>query len=70
MPRSRQTGNAVVPLSRPHSDDKIRQTEDHLREHFDRDLSIDRLAERLGMGSRNFIRRFKRRPNIDGVLRA
>jgi len=59
MPRSRQTGYAVVPLSRPHADDKIRQTEEYLREHFDRGLSIDRLAERIGMGPRNFIRRFK-----------
>ena len=59
MPRGRQTGYAVVPLSRPHSDDKIRQTEEYLREHFDRDVSIDLLAERIGMGPRNFIRRFK-----------
>lgn len=59
MPRNRQTGYAVVPLSRPHSDDKIREAEDYLRQHFARDVSIDFLAERAGMGSRNFIRRFK-----------
>jgi transcriptional regulator GlxA family with amidase domain len=59
MPRSRQSGYSVVPLSRPHSDEKIRQTEDYLREHFDRDVSIEHLAERIGMGPRNFIRRFK-----------
>jgi transcriptional regulator GlxA family with amidase domain len=59
MPRGRQSGYSVVPLSRPHSDDKIRQTEDYLRENFDRDVSIEALAERAGMGARNFIRRFK-----------
>jgi transcriptional regulator GlxA family with amidase domain len=48
-----------VQLSRPHSDDKIRQTEEYLQQHFDGDISIDRLAERVGMGPRNFIRRFK-----------
>jgi transcriptional regulator GlxA family with amidase domain len=59
MPRSRQSGYSVLPLSRPHSDEKIRQAEEYLREHFDRDLSIEMLADRIGMGSRNFIRRFK-----------
>ena len=32
MPRSRQSGYSVVPLSRSHSDDKIRQIESHLQE--------------------------------------
>jgi transcriptional regulator GlxA family with amidase domain len=59
MPRTRQSGYAVVPLSPPHSDAKIRDTEDHLRTHFARDLSIERLAERVGMSPRTFIRRFK-----------
>jgi transcriptional regulator GlxA family with amidase domain len=59
MPRGRQSGYSVVQLSRPHSDDKIRKTEEYLQQHFDSDVSIDRLAERAGMGPRNFIRRFK-----------
>lgn len=59
MPRNRQSGYSVLPLSRPHSDDKIRQTEEHLQEHFDRDVSIEALADRIGMSPRNFIRRFK-----------
>jgi transcriptional regulator GlxA family with amidase domain len=59
MPRSRQSGYSMLPLSRQHSDDKIRQTEEYLRGHFDRDLSIDSLADRVGMGPRNFIRCFK-----------
>lgn len=59
MPRGLQSGYSVLPLSRPHSDDKIRQAEEYLRQHFDRAVSIDVLAERIGMSPRNFIRRFK-----------
>ena len=59
MPRGRQSGYSVVPLSRPHSDDNIRQTEEYLRENFDREVSIEILAGRVAMGPRNFIRRFK-----------
>ena len=59
MPRGRQSGYSMVQLSRPHSDEKIRQTEEYLQQHFDSDISIDHLAERAGMGPRNFIRRFK-----------
>jgi transcriptional regulator GlxA family with amidase domain len=60
MPRSRQSGYSVLPLSRPHSDERIRQAEEYLQGHFDRDVSIDTVAERAGMGPRNFIRRFKK----------
>jgi transcriptional regulator GlxA family with amidase domain len=59
MPRSRQSGYSVLPLSPPHSDDKIRQAEEYLQEHCSRDVSIEMLAGRIGMGPRNFIRRFK-----------
>src|SRR5581483_3695362 len=59
MPRSRQSGYSVVPLSRPHFDGKIRQAEEHLRANFDRDVPINALAEQAGMSARNFIRRFK-----------
>src|SRR5262249_34300190 len=59
MPRGRQSGYSVVQLSRPHSDEKIRDTEEYLQQHFDSDISIDSLAQRIGMGPRNFIRRFK-----------
>jgi transcriptional regulator GlxA family with amidase domain len=59
MPRSRQSGYSVLPLSRPHADEKVRQVEEYLQQHFDRDVSIGILAGRAGMGPRNFIRRFK-----------
>jgi transcriptional regulator GlxA family with amidase domain len=59
MPRGRQTGYSVLPLSRPHEDEPVRKAEEYLQQNFDRDLSIDRLATRIGMSPRNFIRRFK-----------
>jgi transcriptional regulator GlxA family with amidase domain len=59
MPRGRQSGYSVVPLSPPHSDEKIRRAEAYLQEHFARDVSIETLAELVAMGPRNFIRRFK-----------
>ncbi|MGZ5804667.1 MAG: GlxA family transcriptional regulator [Xanthobacteraceae bacterium] len=59
MPRQRQTGYSVLPLSPPHSDEKIRRVEEYVQQHLNGDVSIDTLADRAGMGPRNFIRRFK-----------
>ena len=46
MPRSRQSGYAVVPLSRPHADEKIRTAEEYLQKHFERGVPIEELADR------------------------
>jgi len=59
MPRARQSGYSMLPLSRPHSDEKIRAAEEYLQQNFTRPVSIDILANRIGMSPRNFIRRFK-----------
>jgi transcriptional regulator GlxA family with amidase domain len=59
MPRTRQSGYSVLPLSKPHGDEKIRAAEDYIHEHSAGDISIDDLAGRAGMSPRNFIRRFK-----------
>ena len=59
MPRSRQSGYSVAPLSRPHADAKIRQAEDYLQRHYARGVSASELAGRVGMSPRNLIRRFK-----------
>ncbi|HEX2114777.1 MAG TPA: helix-turn-helix domain-containing protein [Alphaproteobacteria bacterium] len=59
MPRSRQSGYSVLPLSRPHADEKIRTAEEYLQKHYNLDVSIKVLADKVGMGPRNFIRRFK-----------
>jgi transcriptional regulator GlxA family with amidase domain len=59
MPRHSQTGYAVLPLSPPHSDAKIREAETYLQKRFDRAVSLDQLARAVGMSPRNLIRRFK-----------
>lgn len=59
MPRTHQSGYAVLPLSRSHQDERIRQVESYMKQHFARDLSIERLASSVNMSARNFVRRFK-----------
>lgn len=59
MPRRHQSGYAVLPLSRPHSDDKIQAAESYIDEHFSRNLTIELLADRVNMTPRTFLRRFK-----------
>ena len=48
-----------APMARPHADEKIRQIQDFLHQHFEFDVPIDMLAARSGMSARNFNRRFK-----------
>jgi transcriptional regulator GlxA family with amidase domain len=60
MPRHLQTGYSVLPLSRPHTDDRIKQAENLLQGRFDRkDVSVELVAEQLAMSPRNLLRRFK-----------
>jgi transcriptional regulator GlxA family with amidase domain len=59
MPRTSQGGYAMVPMSRPHADDRIRGVEDYLQRHFAGPVSIESLAQRVGMSPRNLARRFK-----------
>lgn len=59
MPRMRQSGYGVLPLSRPHADAKIREIEEHLQQHFDRGLPAEALAAMAGMSLRTFHRRFQ-----------
>jgi transcriptional regulator GlxA family with amidase domain len=59
MPRPCQSGYAVLPLSRPHDDDKVRAAEAYLEQNYARDVSVEALARSLNMSPRNFMRRFK-----------
>jgi transcriptional regulator GlxA family with amidase domain len=59
MPRFYQSGYSILPVSRPHTDQKIRQAEEYLQANFSQALSIDELARHVGMSRRNFLRRFK-----------
>ncbi|MEQ1783286.1 MAG: helix-turn-helix domain-containing protein, partial [Hyphomonadaceae bacterium] len=59
MPRTHQSGYAVLPLSPPHADDRIRTVEAFLQSHFSDSHSNDGLAAKAGMSERAFLRRFK-----------
>jgi transcriptional regulator GlxA family with amidase domain len=59
MPRTSQSGYAVLPLSRPHDDDKVRSAEAYMERNYARDICVEELARDLNMSPRNFIRRFK-----------
>lgn len=59
MPRTHQSGYAVLPLARAHDDDRIRAVETYMQESFREDICTDGLAERANMSERTFLRRFK-----------
>jgi transcriptional regulator GlxA family with amidase domain len=59
MPRSHQSGYGILPLSRPHTDERIRAAEEYMAENYARDLPVELLARHVAMSSRTFLRRFK-----------
>jgi transcriptional regulator GlxA family with amidase domain len=59
MPRTHQSGYAVLPLSPPHEDEKIRVIETFLAERFCQSHSTNDLAAQANMSVSTFIRRFK-----------
>lgn len=59
MPRTSQSGYAMLPLSPPHNDEAIRGAEHALQARFREEVSIDDLAQCAAMSPRNFLRRFK-----------
>jgi transcriptional regulator GlxA family with amidase domain len=58
-PRTWQASFSVPLLNQQHHDDRIRVAQDYLHEHFNETFTMDELAQRIGMSTRNFIRRFK-----------
>ena len=59
MPRICQSGYAVLPVSRPHEDGRIRSVEAWLQANFVHETSTQDLAERAGLGAKTFVRHFK-----------
>jgi transcriptional regulator GlxA family with amidase domain len=59
MPRIKQSGYAMLPLSRPHDDDRIRLVEMYLQANYRAAVSTQALADQAGLGQRTFVRRFK-----------
>ncbi len=58
-PRTWQASFSAPLLNQQHHDAKIRQAQDYLHEYFSAQFTIDELAQRVGMSSRNFTRRFR-----------
>jgi transcriptional regulator GlxA family with amidase domain len=59
MPRTHQSGYAVLPLSPPHGDDRIRLVEAFMQARYADGISNEQLAELACMSERTFLRRFK-----------
>ena len=59
MPRTCQTAYAVLPLSRPHADARIREVEHFMQQHLAESLPTHELAGHACMSPRTLLRRFK-----------
>jgi len=59
MPRTHQSGYAVLPLSPDHGDERIRAVEAHLQANYCKSHTNECLADVAGMSERTFLRRFK-----------
>lgn len=59
MPRTHQSGYAMLPVSQPHDDARMRDAEDFLQANFRQDVSTQALADRAGLGAKTFARRFR-----------
>ncbi|QID17536.1 helix-turn-helix domain-containing protein [Nitrogeniibacter mangrovi] len=59
LPRTHQSGYAILPLSRPHQDERIREVEAFICARYADDLSVEQLAGKALMSPRTFMRRFK-----------
>jgi transcriptional regulator GlxA family with amidase domain len=58
-PRTWQSSFSAPLLNQQHQDDKIKQAQEYLQEYFNAQFTMDELARRVGMSTRNFTRRFK-----------
>jgi transcriptional regulator GlxA family with amidase domain len=59
MPRTHQSGYAVLPLSPPHGDDRIRAVEAFIQARYADGINNEMLSEVACMSERTFLRRFK-----------
>jgi len=58
-PRTWQASFCTPLLNQQHQDEYIQRAQDYLQEYFSAQFSMDELAQRVGMSTRNFTRRFK-----------
>jgi transcriptional regulator GlxA family with amidase domain len=58
-PRTWQASFSAPMLNQQHHDEKILPVQEYLHEYFSTHINIDDLAQRAGMSTRNFTRRFR-----------
>ena len=58
-PRAWQSGFAIVPLKTDHTDDTISSAQEWIHRNFQKTFPLEEPAHRVGMSTRNFVRRFK-----------
>jgi transcriptional regulator GlxA family with amidase domain len=58
-PRTWQASFSVPLLNQQHEDEKIKKAQEYMHEYFNTHFTMDELARRTGMSTRNFTRRFK-----------
>jgi transcriptional regulator GlxA family with amidase domain len=58
-PRAWQSGFAIVPLKTDHTDDGVASAQEWMHKNFAKTFSLEDPARRVGMSTRNFVRRFK-----------
>ncbi len=59
MPRVHQSGYAMLPVSRPHDDARIREVEAYLQANYADEIATRELADRAGLAAKTFVRHFK-----------
>lgn len=59
MPRTHQSGYAVLPFSPAHDDDRVQVAERYIQANFKDVLTSEAIASHVAMSSRTLIRRFK-----------
>jgi len=62
-PRASQTVYGAQLIHQQHHDEKIQQAEQYMQDYYSARFTMDELAQRTGMSSRNFLRRFKQATN-------
>jgi transcriptional regulator GlxA family with amidase domain len=59
MPRTHQSGYAVLPFSPAHDDERVQAAERYIQANFKEALTSEAIASQVAMSSRTLIRRFK-----------
>ena len=65
--REKQSPYVSFEHQKSHNDQPILKAQEYIESHYNNDISMDNLAERVGLGSRTFKRRFKLATNENPI---